>query len=70
MSMLDTMTDADLERLRTALWRLAGAADVYATDQFTATDPRCGLVPPVTVADGLELIAALWEAWEVLDDRR
>jgi hypothetical protein len=64
------MTDADVARLRDALCRLACAADVYAAEQSTATDPRCGLVQPVTVADGVDLLAALREAWEVLDDRR
>jgi hypothetical protein len=70
MSRLNTMTEADVDRLREALRRLAWAADGYAADQSRATDPRCGLVQPVTVADGVELLAALREAWEVLDDRR
>jgi hypothetical protein len=42
MSRLDTMTDADVDRLRDALRRLACAADVYAADQSTATEARSG----------------------------
>jgi hypothetical protein len=53
MSRLDTMTDADVARLRDALRRLAIAADSYAAD-----------------ADGVKLLAAMEEAWEVLDDGR
>jgi hypothetical protein len=70
MSRLDTMTDADVARLRDALRRLARAADVYAADQRTATDPQCGSTQPITVADGEELITALREAWGVLDTTR
>jgi hypothetical protein len=63
MSRLDTMTDADLDRLRDALWRLVYAARSYIPEQSTATDPQCR-------ADSDELLAALRDAWEVLDDRR
>jgi hypothetical protein len=49
-----------------ALRRLYEAADVYVACQDRATDEQCGLVQPITVADGNELIAAQCEALEIL----
>ena len=48
--------------LEAALIRLANAADAYAADQAGATDSRCGLVQPISVAEGEELLAALEQA--------
>ena len=53
-------------RLLNALRRLYEAADVYVACQDRATDERCGLVQPITVADGNELIAAQCEALAIL----
>lgn len=55
-----------LEELESALLRLESAADVFQADQSRATDPRCGLVQPVTVAQCQELNAAIRRAREVL----
>lgn len=46
-------------KLLAALTRLEAAADVFAADQSGATDCRCGLVQPVTVAECEELRAAI-----------
>jgi len=54
------------DRLLSALRRLYDAADVYVACQDRATDERCGLVQPITVAEGNELIAAQCEALEML----
>jgi len=51
-----------------ALARLANAADCYAASQVAATDARCGIVQPVTVAEAEELNAALTNAWAVLEE--
>jgi hypothetical protein len=48
------------------LKRLAEAADAYAADQSTATDPRCGIVQPVTVEQAEALNQALQEAWALI----
>ena len=57
---------AACSRVLNALRRLYEAADVYVACQDRATDERCGLVQPITVADGNELIAAQCEALEIL----
>ena len=57
---------ANCSRVLNALRRLYEAADVYVACQDRATDERCGLVQPITVADGNELIAAQCEALEIL----
>jgi len=57
---------ANCSRLLNALRRLYEAADVYVACQDRATDERCGLVQPITVAEGNELIAAQCEALEIL----
>jgi hypothetical protein len=41
------------------LERLIDAADAYRADQDHATDLRCGLVQPITVAEGRELGEAI-----------
>jgi len=58
--------EATYSRLLNALRRLYEAADVYVARQDRATDERRGLVQPITVADGNELIAAQCEALEIL----
>lgn len=50
---------AENARLREALVRLEAAADVIAADQSCATDRRCGLLQPITVAEGEELNEAI-----------
>lgn len=57
---------ASCSRVLNALRRLYEAADVYVACQDRATDERCGLVQPITVADGNKLIAAQCEALEIL----
>lgn len=57
--------EGDNKRLRAALVALAEAADVYAADQSGATDPRCGVQQPISVAEGEELLAALKAAWRI-----
>ena len=59
-------SEATCSRVLNALRRLYEAADVYVACQDRATDERCGLVQPITVADGNELIAAQCEALEIL----
>ena len=59
-------SEATCSRVLNALRRLYEAADVYVACQDRATDDRCGLVQPITVADGNELIAAQCEALETL----
>jgi hypothetical protein len=53
-------------RILNVLRRLYDAADVYVACQDRAPDERCGLVQPITVADGNELIAAQCEALAIL----
>jgi hypothetical protein len=60
------LDDATCSRILNALRRLYEAADVYVASQDRATDECCGLVQPITVADGNELIAAQCEALEIL----
>lgn len=47
------------EDVRDVLQTLHNAAEMYAADQSRATDERCGLVQPITVAEGNDLNAAL-----------
>jgi len=49
-----------------ALARLVDAADAYSADQSGATDKRCGLVQPITVAEGQELNDAMAAARAIL----
>ncbi len=56
-----------VQALEAALMELGSAAEVYAADQSRATDQRCGLVQPVTVAEANELNAAILEARRVLE---
>ncbi|MDR7497924.1 MAG: hypothetical protein QN174_13320, partial [Armatimonadota bacterium] len=49
-----------------SLQQLASAAEPYLADQATASDPRCGLVQPITVAEAEALAIALQQAWQVL----
>jgi hypothetical protein len=58
----------DHQPILKALERLYNAADVYAAQQDRAPDERCGLVQPITVAEGNELLAALLEASTALYD--
>ena len=60
------LDDATCSRILNSLRRLYDAADAYVACQDRATDERCGLVQPITVADGNELIAAQCEALELL----
>ena len=58
-----------VQRARTlelALRILAEAADAYAADQSHATDPRVGLVQPITADEGEALNQALERAWGLL----
>lgn len=64
---VDARLIADAPCLLAALRRLANAAERFAADQSEATDTRCGLVQPVTVAECEELNAALAEAWPLVD---
>lgn len=61
-----TLADARLlahgRELVAACERLEEAADLYAADQSRATDPRCGLVQPITVAEAEELNEAIRQA--------
>ena len=57
---------ASCSRILNALRRLYEAADVYVACQDRATDERCGVVQPITVSDGKELISAQCEALEIL----
>lgn len=57
-----------IERYKVALTALEHAADIYAADQSGATDPRCGLHQPVSVADGEALNEALKLARSMLTD--
>jgi len=50
-----------------ALIRLIDAAESYSADQGGATDRRCGLVQPITVAEGIELNDALTQAREIIE---
>ena len=59
-------SEATCSRVLNALRRLYDAADAYVACQDRATDERCGLVQPITVADGNELMAAQCEALEIL----
>lgn len=56
----------EVEKLKNLLAKLAYAADGYSADQSRATDPRCGLVQPVTVAEAELLNVALKESWDYL----
>lgn len=58
--------DRRCQRLEAALERLEAIADVFAADQSGATDPRVGLVQPVSVADCEELNAAIRQAREAM----
>lgn len=62
----DGCASTSCSRFLNALRRLYEAADVYAALQDSASDPRCGITQPITVADGEELIAALCDALEIL----
>ena len=46
--------------------RLTNAASYYEALQDSATDPRVGVVQPITVAEGNELMAALDQACKAL----
>lgn len=54
------------DRALNALRRLYEAADVYVACQDGAPHEECGLVQPITVKEGNELISAQSEALEVL----
>jgi hypothetical protein len=56
--------------LRQALVNLVDAAESYAADQSGATDSRCGLVQPITVAEGEALNTALRTASAALAEPR
>jgi hypothetical protein len=55
---------ADRGQLLANLEQLADAAELFSADQGRATDPRCGRVQPVTVAECEALNAALAAARE------
>lgn len=52
--------------LMSALVRLESAAEIFMADQSRATDPRVGLVQPVSVAECDELSEAIRVARQVL----
>lgn len=56
--------------LSAALRSLIDAAEAFAADQSTATDPRCGERQPTTVAEGEALNQALTAARAVLEGKR
>lgn len=60
------MTNNNETELLSVLMQLADAAECYAADQARATDPRCGLVQPVTVAEANELNEALAKAYALI----
>ena len=51
--------EQQLSITRRTLEGLSNAAQVYSASQDSATDPRCGLVQPISVEDGKELNIAL-----------
>jgi hypothetical protein len=53
--------------VRQALRELTDAAEAFIADQSAATDPRCGLTQPVTVAEAERLNRAYHIARSVLD---
>lgn len=55
-----------LDTLAAALSRLADAAEAVSADQSYAKDPRCGIVQPITAAEGQELNNAINHARGVL----
>ena len=59
-------TPGELKQLVEALAELSYAADAFAADQGGATDSRCGLVQPVTVAECEALNKALAKANVIL----
>jgi len=56
----------DVDRVVAALEALSTAGWAYAALQDSASDPRVGVVQPITVADGNALQAALVGADELL----
>ena len=60
--------EIQLAKAMAALRMLFDAADVYAADQSTATDERCGLVQPITADDGRALNEALVVAAKILEN--
>ena len=55
--------------LKEALGQLHDSASEYAADQSGANDPRCGVVQPITVADGEALNDALRRAAALLEKK-
>lgn len=53
-------------QLRRVLRDLVDAGEDLEADQSGATDPRCGLVQPITVEEGKAFSAALVEARKIL----
>ena len=60
----------DCEAYRRVLARLSAAAEPFAADQSNATDPRVGMVQPVTVAECEELNESLRAAMELIDEQK
>lgn len=60
---------AENKALREALGQLHDSASEYGADQSGANDPRCGVVQPITVADGEALNDALRCAAALLEKK-
>jgi|GEM_PF-2247767 len=56
-------------KLEEALGQLHDSASEYAADQSGANDPRCGVVQPISVADGEALNDALRRAAALLEKK-
>jgi hypothetical protein len=64
------IVDKEIQPLVEALEKLAYAADAHIADQCGATDSRCGLTQPITVAEGQALVDAHKQAFELLAAHR
>lgn len=53
----------------TLMRELLDAIDPFLANQSGATDPRCGLVQPVTVQDCEELNAIVAKSWKYLEQQ-
>ncbi|WP_348720627.1 hypothetical protein [uncultured Alcanivorax sp.] len=60
---------AENKAQRELLGQLHDSASEYAADQSGANDPRCGVVQPITVADGEALNDALRRAAALLEKK-
>jgi hypothetical protein len=69
MQALMTRARDKAQALREALEALKDAAEAYSADQSGADDPRCGLVQPITVAEGIALNEAMEKARKALEGK-